>query len=551
MSGTTVTPDAEAAADGPVPPSGHGVRWPRPATVMIVLTTALAIAVRLYQLSRPYYLYGLTEYDDGPYFGSAVRLVQGFLPYRDFVLVQPPGITLLMAPVALYAKIAGTAHGIGAGRILTALAGAAGAAVAGLLVRHRGAVAVLIAGGVVAIFPDSVTAAHTVLVEPWLVLFCLIGAVVVFDRDRLASNPRIAWGGVAFGFAGAVEAWAIVPVVVVLALCLRRWRRAALFAAGVAAGFLIPVLPFAAIAPSRFYQSLITAQIGPRASVVRVPVWARLKEMTGLTNASLPGHANIFIREIFLRDHPVTIFTIVVLLLLSVGALLAATLLSRRLPTALEWFAVVTLALVVVMFLWPSQFHYHFVAFLAPFLGLAIALPVSSLVDLAARARRRETPARWPARTVAVAAVVLVTIFSIFQFKAETKVRSLMGPRIIAHVDRIVPRGSCVATDLVTLLLISNRFISHVPGCSVMLDGLGTDLAYSGGLKPDTGAGRHPAVQAAWMNAFTHAQFIWLSRNSGRRVAWFPALHQYFTKNFTQVMTDPRGDVLYKRRTAG
>ena len=32
------------------------------------------------------------------------------------------------------------------------------------------------------------------------------------------------------------------------------------------------------------------------------------------------------------------------------------------------------------MFLWPPQFHYHFAAFLAPFLALTIALPVSRLL---------------------------------------------------------------------------------------------------------------------------------------------------------------------------
>jgi alpha-1,2-mannosyltransferase len=546
VSGTTVTPDAQAAAGGSVPPGRQWVRrWPSPATVMIVLTTALAIAVRLYQLSRPAYLYGLTEYDDGPYFGSAVHLVQGLLPYRDFVLVQPPGITLLMTPVALYTKIVGTAHGIGAGRVVTALAGAAGTTVAGLLVRHRGAVAVLIAGGVVAVFPDSVAAAHTVLVEPWLVLFCLIGAVAVFDRDRLASNRRIAWGGVAFGFAGAVEAWAVIPVLVMLALCMRQWRRAALFAAGVAAGFLVPVLPFAAIAPKRFFQSLITAQVGPRASDVRVPVWFRLKEMTGLTDAKLPGHANIFVREIYLREHSTVVFTMVVLLLLSAGTLIAATLISRRLPTTLEWFAVVTMVIVGLMFLWPSQFHYHFVAFLAPFLGLAIALGVSSLVELLAG---RGAHARWPARTVACLVVVIVTIFSIFQFRAESTLKSLINSGVVARVSRAIPPGSCVASDEVSLLLISNRFISNVPGCSAMIDGLGTDLALSGGLKPGTGAGRNPAVQAVWMQAFQHAQFIWLSKLSQRRVAWFPALQRYFTAHFTAAITDPRGDVLYKRK---
>ena len=53
------------------------------------------------------------------------------------------------------------------------------------------------------------------LLEPWLVLFCLLGALAVFDGDRLAgSRRRLVWGGVAFGFAGAVKVWAILPVLV-------------------------------------------------------------------------------------------------------------------------------------------------------------------------------------------------------------------------------------------------------------------------------------------------------------------------------------------------
>jgi hypothetical protein len=47
-----------------------------------------------------------------------------------------------------------------------------------------------------AVYPDSIQAAKTLLVEPWLVLFCLIGALAVFDRDQLArSGRRIFWGG--------------------------------------------------------------------------------------------------------------------------------------------------------------------------------------------------------------------------------------------------------------------------------------------------------------------------------------------------------------------
>ena len=53
----------------------------------------------------------------------------------------------------------------------------------------------------------------------------------------------------ALGFGGAVEPWAIFPVIVLAVLALRWPRRLAAYAGGVAAGFLVPVIPFAALAP--------------------------------------------------------------------------------------------------------------------------------------------------------------------------------------------------------------------------------------------------------------------------------------------------------------
>src|ERR1700733_12130581 len=118
-----------------------------PATLAVVAATLVGLGLRAYRLSRAGCLLGVTEYDDGPYFGSAVRLARGTLPYRDFVLVQPPGITLLMLPAAMLAKVTGTAWGLAVGRILTMLAGAAGVALMGLLVRHRGVFATVVACG--------------------------------------------------------------------------------------------------------------------------------------------------------------------------------------------------------------------------------------------------------------------------------------------------------------------------------------------------------------------------------------------------------------------
>jgi alpha-1,2-mannosyltransferase len=516
-----------------------------PVILVIAAATAVGLALRLWQLSRPGYLFGVTEYDDGPYFGSAVRLVDGALPYRDFILVQPPGITLLMVPAALAGKVAGTAWGMAAGRILTALASTAGITLAGLLARHRGALAALVACGVLAVYPDSVAAAHTVLVEPWLVLGCLAGGLAVFDGDRItASTMRLAWGGAAFGAAGAVESWAILPVLVLLGLALTGpartgMRRAGVFAGGVAAGFAALVLPFAALAPGRCYDSLIVAQVGPRAGVSRVPVLARLQEMAGLSYARFP----VRLGAIHVPGHTVIVLTAASLVLCTVVVPALVALAGWARPAPLDWFAAVTLALVVAVFLWPSQFHYHFCAFLAPFLGLAIALTVASLTATA----RAAAGSGWPAQAVAAAAAVILGVCAAAGFAAYDGLKPDVSPAVIAAAARWIPPGSCVVTDEVSLLLLADRFSAQVPGCSPVLDGLGTDLALSGGLKPATGAGRVPAVAAVWWQAFRHARFAWLSRLNHRRIAWTPALRGYFRSHFIRVLTDRRGDALYRR----
>jgi hypothetical protein len=509
---------------------------------MIAGAVVVALALRFYQLGRPGYLLGVTQYDDGPYFGSAVRLLHGSVPYRDFVLVQPPGITVLMAPAALLAKLTGTAWGLAAGRILTTLASGAGVALGGLLVRHRGTLAALITCGIPAVYPGSVEASRTVLVEPWLVLFCLIGAVAVFDGDWLtASRRRLAWGGVAFGFAGAVEAWAIIPALAVLIAAgwprgmPGRLRRAGIYGGGVAAGFLIPVVPFAATSPRGFYRSLITAQVGPRAHPQRVAVWVRLRDMTGITDIHLP-----------FSQAAVALIALVI-----AGAIVILTIAAWRLtgqsPPALDVFALAATAAIVAMFLWPDQFHSHFTAFLAPFLAMAIALPAARLTAALETARPDLTSlTRWAA-SGATAAVLAG--FAALHFGTETHLGryASMSAVASARIQQIVPAGACVLTDQVAYLIVFDRFTSDVPGCSPMVDGLGTDLALSGGLKPETGAGNVPAVAAVWRDGFAHAQYLWLTVRDSRRVPWTPSLRAYFREHFVPVMKDARGDLLYAR----
>ena len=544
MSETLARTSADGSQGGaPASQRGRRPAWLTPVNMVIIITTLVAFALRLYQDSRPGFLLGVAEYDDGPYFGSAVRLVHGSMPYRQFVLVQPPGITLLMSPVALLSYLTGTGWGLAIGRLVTLLAGTAGVALAGLLVRHRGLLAVLVTCGIMAVYSDAVAAAHTVLVEPWLVLFCLAGAVAVFDRDRItASTKRLAWGGALFGFAGAVEAWAIVPVLVLAALCLPQLKRTAIYVGGVAAGFVIPVLPFAIAGPHQFYHSLITAQVGYRAHALRVGFLLRLRNMIGF-----PYDLSWSKTTLLLAVLALVTFVIV--------TQAAAVVVTHRPPPILDWFVTVSAVLIVAMFLWPPQFHYHFAQFLAPFMAMALALPVSRL--LYGSEPGDGVAVSWPPTSgpkaarrlgVAIASVtaVALAVVTFAQFRFETAVPRVIGP-IPAAVDQLIPPDACVLTDQVSVTLAANRFESTDPRCPQMIDSLGTTLALSYGLKPQTGAAKVPAVNAAWNQAFSNAQYVILTGTNARRIPWTPQLKAYLASHFTQIYQAPHRLTVYAR----
>jgi Glycosyltransferase family 87 len=534
-------PPGGSRSDAAATEEGRRKGWLTPISVAIGACTLLALALRLLLLSRPGYLLGVTEYDDGPYFGSAVNLIHGFLPYRSFVLVQPPGITLLMVPSALLSKVTGTVTAMATGRILTTLASSAGVLLVGLLLRHRGLVAVIVGCGIVAVYPDSVSTARTILVEPWLVLFCLLGALALFDRDRLTSSrKRLFWGGVAFGFAGCVEVWAIFPVIVLVVMLLPQIKRAAVYVGGVAVGFLVPTLPFAALAPKRFYQSLYVAQVAPRAGSTRVPLPARLSHMLGISNLHLPAHPRVLI------------LTATAVLVIVVAAMIAVAWRAlRQAPPPLDWFALASTAVIVVMFMWPDQFHYHFAAFLAPFFAMSIALPLSRLLEALGQGTGwlPATGGRQLWKPAAVVAGLAILVLGMVQVSYELQLQLRLAP-VAPAVEKIIPKGACVATDQVSYLLMANRFSPAQSNCPHMLDGLGSDLGFSNGLKPSTGAGKVAAVQAMWRDEFTHAQFIWLSYNSSRRVAWQgdPELRAYFKANFVQVFKHGWHDTLWARK---
>jgi alpha-1,2-mannosyltransferase len=524
-----------------VRPFGH--RLTRPGLVIIAATT-LALALRLFTLTRPGFLTGVSEYDDGVYLGAAIRLTQGVLPYRSYAFLQPPGMLLLMTPAALVARLTTTATAIAFARVLTVLASTACVPLAGNLVRYRGALVTAVTCGILAVYPDDIAAAHTLLLEPWMNLCCLLAANAAFRRGRIAQPGRLAWAGAALGVAGAVKFWAVVPAVVLLAVCLivtgQRARRVSAYLAGLAAGFVLLVAPFALAAPAAFVRSTLLYQASRVGTTI--PLSLRLAHLTGLIDvlttggklSLLAGSQSLFSSSVVAGLSTVRAgwlpFAVTAI---GVAAIAAGYAVSPRGRSHLEWFSLVTMVLAAVLILSYSAFFYHYPAFVAPWLALTAGGAAGSL---AGSQRFR--------RVLVAAFAIVIAGLAVLQV-AEVATASVTSSTAIG---RLIPKGACVVTDETSIAISADRFASPGPGCSDIIDSLATTLVLSHGISVQGGAAKSASVVAAWQAILGHSDYVWLSGGNPRRIPWTPALTAWFHQNFRSVgPSNPRLGQLYVR----
>ncbi|MGD0448022.1 MAG: hypothetical protein ABSB36_05315 [Candidatus Dormibacteria bacterium] len=461
----------------PAPPQGgrqriwsRGFLGRRQNATVVALCAVIAAALDALQLSRPGYLLGGTP-DISVYLGTAIRLVHGALPYRDFVLVQPPGSTLLLSPAALLSELVGTRWALGALRLGTILVAAANVLLVGGLVRHHGRLQTLVACGVMAVLPAEVYALNAGLLEPLVDLFCLLGAAIVFDRGAPSTSWR-RWviGGASVGFGIAVKLPAVVPALVLGAVCLPDLRRRLVpFAGGVVAGFALPSAAFFAAAPGSFIRDVVVSQLG------RVPGGSRGSALIRLAGMTVGRGSN-----------PAVALTLAVLAVTVLGLAVRG---RRR--DASEWFAIACALLVGAVQFLPSQYYPQYAALLAPFLAMSLA----TAVDRLSAAIKR--PALVPA---AVTAMLLVALAG--QVVA-VEVSSVSDPA--AAVQAVVPPGACTLSNGPRVLVPSDRFVSTAPGCTEMVDAFGTMLSFAG--DPDAGV-------ADLRTAVSHADYLVLTSSA-------------------------------------
>jgi alpha-1,2-mannosyltransferase len=236
--------------------------WELPSLLLVV---AVACAVRgrpLVELDR----FGLMGYDQTAYFAGGRALTRGYLPYRDFVHLQPPGILLVLAPFALIGS-----WGFTAAKVLVVVMGAASTALLWRIARPWvGPIGAVVAALAYALNRSSIGAHRYVLIDPFVTV-ALLGSVALLAPDRAASR-RVVLAGALLGVAVGFKVSAIVPVAAVaIALALAgtadRRDRLVRLGGGFVAGVAALVLPFAVFAPGKLFHQVVWSQAGRNRAV--------------------------------------------------------------------------------------------------------------------------------------------------------------------------------------------------------------------------------------------------------------------------------------------
>jgi hypothetical protein len=507
------------------------------ASVLVPVAAGLvSLGISSYQLSLPHVLLGVhgysgTGYDDGVYLGAAIRLLHGVFPYRDFDFLHPPGIAVLMGPVAALEHLVGARHALAIARCVTVVVAGLNAALAAVVVRHRGPSAMIVAGLALACFPLAVAADHSLMLEPYLVFFCLLGVVGLFRRGELARSRQVFLAGLAFGFAGAIKVWAILPVVAALVFCLPRFKKAVRpLVVGLVVGFGVPSLLFLALAPHAFLHDVVVSQLGRgTGGVDALSVAQRLVMITGLS-----GLPNV---------NATTTLGVGVSLGIAGLAIVVYGLGFRRLHR-LDWFIVTAVAVVTAgMFLSP-EFYDHYAYFPAAFVAMLLGVCASGIVDggrwVAARLKGPRNKALAvgasfvPVAAFAVAAGLVIPQEASY---ARDYVSTSNDPG--ALVAATIPEGACVVFDESVIAINSDRFNPAGPGCPANVDPFGMWIARDNGQPPPGTAPFPVAFVNDWRSWLQRADYVVLSVPRSDYIPWTGDLVTWFNKNYVLVSSQP------------
>ncbi len=357
-------------------------------------------------------------------------------------------------------------------RCVTVVVMAFNVVLTGLIMRPLGRVATATAAFALALWPLSVAVERSVVLEPFLVFFCLLGTFLIFDAGDLASWRRMLLGGIAFGFAVEVKVWAVLPIAALVLVCLPRWRsRGAPLALGIAVGAIVPGLPFFLAAPCAFVHDVIVVQLGRNDPLGATTLRTRFLTLSGIGRLPLIGTWTWL--ELVLWS----VFGLVVVWVYVTG---------RRNIVLLEWFVLIAPILVFVGMFDDPAFNEFYAYFPAAFLVLLAGVCASRIVSAAVKAGATTPGTRgrtFKAIPLVATALALVTACFLVEqavVYAQGYLSFSFDPS--AQLASEIPAGACVVTDDPTALLVANRFTPTRQGCPAEIDPFRAYLSEDNGL---------------------------------------------------------------------
>jgi alpha-1,2-mannosyltransferase len=414
----------------------------RRATGAALAIGALAFAARLYPVLHGGGLRGLAGYDDGVYYSAADAVVAGRVPYRDFMLLHPPGSIYLLTPLAALGHVVGDANGWAVARVAMMMVGALSAVLVYLVARRFGPVAGIGGGVLYAVWVPAINGETSTFLE-CIPNALLLLALLLLGSKRLTRGwvwPLLA--GAALGLATAIKIWGVAPLVVIVVWQLLGvgWRRAAkVFAGAAGAAAAVCVVPFA-LDPGRMFTLVVSDQM--QRSGVHTSLLDRATDFT-------PIHR-------LLPSAGVGVELLVLAVVVGLGALAMALAVQDRRARVF-----VTLLLVQGAVLCGSPPYFtHYGAFLAPPLTLTAAVAAQRVSD-----RLGMRAPRW--RPVAVAAMgVLVIVLAV-----PVLTHAYFTPVDTQRVAALVADRRCVAADSPGALVLAGVLTRDLDrGCPTRID---------------------------------------------------------------------------------
>ena len=407
---------------------------------------AIAFAARLWPVLRGGGLRGLGDYDDGVYFSGADAIVSGRVPYRDYVLLHPPGLVLLLTPFAALGRLVGDPNGWAVARLAMMAVGGLSAALVFLVCRRFGTVAALTGGLLYAVWIPAVQGEFSTLLE-CIPNALLLGALLVLGSRRAVRVPYQLVAGAALGLGVSIKMWGVVPLLVVLGwqlLSAGRRRAVTVLAAAVGAAVVVCAVPFA-LAPGRMWWYVVSDQL------VRSGASTSLVTRAG---SFTPVHA-------LLPTVGTTGTALALAVLGLVGAALAVAAWGDRRARV---FVVLLLANGAVLVGSPPYFP-HYGAFLAPPVALTAGVGVQRAWEALSPASPRPLGRLRPLLAGLVGVFVVACALTLVQ-----RVR-LTTPFPRAQLTAQLAHRGCVAADAPSALILTDVLSRDLrQGCPTRID---------------------------------------------------------------------------------